>query len=321
MYNTDDLLFAFGEHLQVLNRSPATVTAYTDHVRQCLDDLQPQDIKAVTASMIKAWIADLYDYRTPAGRLYSTGTICIKIRAVKRFFEFLTATNVIFIDPAETVKEPQKDRRIITAPTAGQINSLLEQPNLATLLGIRDRTIMEVFYSTGIRKAELCGLTIYDADLTGRMLRINQGKGQKDRVVPLGRHAARFLKEYISKVRPHYTSKHPANRFLFVDKSGRRIRRQAVQVMIKKYARQAGIAGRVGPHLFRHAFATVLVKNGADITAVQKMLGHADPRTTQVYIRSLGLDLKKAHQQTHPREKDRIEARAIAPAIERRHQR
>lgn len=318
MNNTDDLLFAFSEHLKVLNRSPATVNAYTDNAGLFLKVCPADDIRAVTTAMLKTWLADLYDHRTETGKPYSTGTICIKVRAVKRFFEFLTATNVIFIDPAETIKEPKKDRRIIAAPTAEQINTILEQPNLATLLGIRDRTIMEVFYSTGIRKAELCNLTIYDADLTGRMLRINQGKGQKDRVVPLGKHAVRFLREYIAKVRPHYTKKHPANRSLFVNKSGQRLRRQAVAVMVRQYAHKAGMSGRVGPHMFRHAFATVLVKNGADIVAVQKMLGHVDLRTTYVYVRSLGLDIKKVHQQTHPRERDIITRQAIKPAITRR---
>ena len=321
MYSTDDLLFKFCEHLKVLNRSPATIEGYANETRHFLNSVDAKDVRQVTTSAIKAWIAGLYDYRTKENKPYSTSTICVKIRAVKRFFEYLESVNIVFIDPAEPIKEPKKAKRLKPTLSAQQINALLEQPNLATLLGIRDRAIMELFYSTGIRKAELCNLTIYDADLTGGLLRINQGKGKKDRVVPMGRHAVRFLREYITRVRPHYAKKHPANRYLMVDRSGRRMRRQTVRVMIRKYADQAGLKGNVGPHLFRHAFATGLLKNGADIVAVQKMLGHTRIGTTQTYIRSLGLDMKKVHQKTHPREQDTISRKAIKPHITRRNPR
>jgi integrase/recombinase XerD len=184
------------------------------------------------------------------------------------------------------------------------------------MLGIRDRTILEVFDSTGIRKEELCGLTIYDADLTGRMLRV-KGKGRKDRVVPMGKHAVKFLREYIAKVRPHYTKKNRSCRHLFVDIHGKPIGKQAVRAMVKKYAKAAKIQKAVSPHLFRHCFASTLIKNGADIVAVQKMLGHACISTTQVYIRSLGLDIKKVHKKTHPREKDKIDRQTVKADIER----
>ncbi|MCP3922084.1 MAG: tyrosine-type recombinase/integrase, partial [Desulfobacterales bacterium] len=201
--------------------------------------------------------------------------------------------------------------------TKKEMNKLLDQPNLGTLLGIRDRAIMEVFYSTGIRKNEICRLTIYDADLTGKMLRINKGKGQKDRVVPVGKHAVRFLREYISRVRPHYTKKNRTNRHLFVDRSGKPICKQAVCAIVKKYGKSAKIKKPVNPHLFRHCFASDLIKNGADLIAVQKMLGHVYPSTTQIYIRSLGIDIKKVHQKTHPREKDKVSRKAVKPQIER----
>jgi integrase/recombinase XerD len=164
---------------------------------------------------------------------------------------------------------------------------------------------------------ELCNLTIYDADLQGGMLRINQGKGRKDRVVPMGRHAVRFLREYIAKVRPRYTKKNSRNRSLIVDRIGKPISRQVVSLMVRTSAREAGIKKQVSAHTFRHTFATELVKNGADIVAVQKMLGHACLATTQQYIRSLGLDLKKAHVKSHPREKDKVKQGAVKPNIKR----
>lgn len=318
MDNTNDLLFKFKAHLAILNRSPATIKSYSDHLKSFLESIAESDMKKVTRKMIEAYVAGLYDHRTIEGKPYGTATICLKVRAIKRFFEFLEASNIIFIDPAEAVKEPKINRRlpknILTTP---EINTLLDQPNLGTLLGIRDRTIMEVFYSTGIRKEELCNLTIYDADLVGRMLRVKKGKGKKDRVVPIGKHAVRFLREYISKTRPHFTRKNRTNRHLFVDIYGKPIQKQAVGALIKKYAKTAGIKETIGPHVFRHCFAVQLIKNGADITAVQKMLGHVCLSTTQTYISSLGLDIKRVHQRTHPREKDKADKYTAKPQIER----
>jgi integrase/recombinase XerD len=169
------------------------------------------------------------------------------------------------------------------------------------LTGIRDRTILEVFYSTGIRLEELVSLTIYDCDLTGQCLRINKGKGAKDRVVPLGRHAARLLKEYLSRIRPR--SVH--NRSLFLNRSGEPLSKQVIQLMVRTYAKQAGITKKVTPHIFRHSFATSLLKNGADIIAVQKMLGHVSPKTTQIYTHVAGVEIKQTHSHAHPREKDK----------------
>ncbi len=316
--HTDELVFKFKEHLTVLNRSPSTINAYVDHLKGFLGAIDVAGMRQVTRSMIEDYIAGLYEYRKKDGTPYGSGTLCIKVRSVKRFFAFLEKTNIIFIDPAETIKEPKVQRNLPKRVlTKKEINKLLDQPNLGTLLGIRDRAIMEVFYSTGIRKEELCRLTIYDADLTEKMLRVNMGKGQKDRVVPMGKHAVRFLREYISRVRPHYTKKNRSIRYLFVDRFGNSMGKQAVSVMVKKYGQSAKIKIPVNPHLFRHCFASDLIRNGADLMAVQKMLGHAYPSTTQIYIRSLGFDVKKVHQKTHPREKDKIDKKDAKPQIQR----
>ncbi len=315
--NNDQLVFKFKEYLKVLNRSPSTIKYYTDYSQEFLDAAGIDDVKAVTRSVIEDYIAGFYDHRTRTGKPYSNGTICLKVRSIKRFFEFLERTNIIFIDPAEAIKEPQKQKllpkRVLSRK---QTLSLLDQPNLGTRIGIRDRTILELFDSSGIRTEELCRLTIYDADLTGKVLRI-KGKGQKDRVVPIGKHAVKFIREYVAKVRPHYTKKNRSSRHLFVDIHGKPIGKQTVGVMVRKYAKAAKIKRAVSPHALRHGFATALIKNGADLMAVQKMLGHAYPSTTQIYIRSLGLDIKSVHQKTHPREKDKAGRKSIKPSIER----
>ncbi len=218
----------------------------------------------------------------------------------------------------ERIREPKKEKTLPKAVlSVKEVQKILDGPNLGALTGIRDRTVLELFYSTGIRLNELCSLTVYDADLQGGMLRINQGKGRKDRVVPMGKHAVRFLREYITKVRPHCTKKNRQVRSLIVDRYGKSISNQVVSILVRTYARDAKLKKKVTAHTFRHTFATELVKNGADIVAVQKMLGHVCLATTQEYIRSLGLDLKKAHTKSHPREKDKVKPSNVKPKITR----
>ena len=147
------------------------------------------------------------------------------------------------------------------------------------------------------------------------MIRVNKGKGQKDRVVPMGRHAVKCLREYIVKARPRLTKKNRKNRHLFVNCYGNPLSGQVVGIMIRTCTRKAGIGKQVTAHCLRHTFATALVKNGADIRAVQKMLGHVDLKTTGQYIRSLGLDIKAVHQKTHPRERDKAAKESVRPDI------
>ena len=312
--DTKELLFAFTEHLKVLNRSPATIKAYTGNVRHYLaeNETGTRNIQAVTRADMERYTAAFYNKK------YSTGTICMKIRSLKRFFEFLEQTNSIFINPMEYIHEPKQDKTILrNILTIKEMEKILDVPNLGTRTGIRDRAVLEVFYSTGIRLSELCSLSIYDADLQGKMVRINQGKGRKDRVVPMGKHAIRFLREYISKVRPHLTRKNRKSRMLFVNQLGQPLSKQVVSLMVRTSGRKAKLTKKVSAHILRHTFASQLVKNGANVVAVQKMLGHRDLRTTQGYIRGLGIDLKKAHTKSHPREKDKISRNSIKPKIKR----
>jgi len=316
MDNVSELLFAFKQHLQAHGRSPATVELYTDQAGCFLKSLSASDIRQVTKSHIEAYIAGLYDHRTIEGRPYSTGTLCVKVRAVKRLFEYLESANIIFINPAESIREPQKQKSLPrNVLTRKEMEKILDQPNLGLMTGIRDRAILEVFYSTGIRLEELCALTVFDADLAGGMIRVNKGKGQKDRVVPMGRHAVKCLREYITKARPRLTKKNRKTRHLFVNCYGGPLSSQVVGIMIRTCARKAGIGKQVTAHCLRHTFATALVKNGADIRAVQKMLGHVDLKTTGQYIRSLGLSIKAEHQKTHPRERDKAAKEAVRPDI------
>jgi len=308
--NLNEIFFSFIEHMKVRNYAKATLTGYSRYLRQFLDHLRANDItdlKRVTRDTLTAYQVKLIGYKDEKGRRYTIATNSIKIRAVKRFFEYLESSNQILINPAEHIKEPKKETRLPRAVlTEDEARKILDMPNLSTMTGIRDRTVLEVFYSTGIRLAELLNLTVYDCDLQGGMLRV-KGKFSKDRVVPMGKHAVKFLKEYITRVRPHHTRKNKTVRNLFVSQIGTPLAGQMVEKMVRDCAAKAGIKKHVTPHVFRHTFATQLVKNGADIRAVQKMLGHSHLSVTHIYTRVAGVDVKKTHRESHPREKDKAE--------------
>ena len=319
MSNFNELLFGFTEHMKVKNYSPATTKGYSRELKNFFDYLKENaitDIKRVTRDILKAYQLIITEHRDN-GKGYTTSTISVKIRAVKRFFEFLEASSHILINPAEYIKEPKKETRLPRVVlTEDEARKILDQPNLSTMSGFLDRTVLEVLFSTGIRREEIVNLTIYDCDLQGGMLRVNKGKFAKDRVVPLGKHAVKFLKEYITHVRPHYTRNNKTVRHLFISQLGTPLSDQVVGIMVKTYARKAGIKKKVSPHVFRHTFATQLVKNGADITAVQKMLGHSTLSITHIYTRVAGMEVKRTHREHHPREKDNQVKEEITPNIE-----
>lgn len=314
----DDLLFAFREHLRIKSYSPATISSYSDHLRMFfayLGAIDVRDVKRVTREHLQNYRLRLSEHRSAEGQGYSVLTVCLKVRAVKRMFEYLEATNRILVNPAETLKEPKKETRLPRAVlTVAEARKILDAPNLSLVHGIRDRALLEVLYSTGVRVEEVTGLTIFDCDLQGGMLRV-KGKGSKDRVIPFGRHAVRFLKEYLTKVRPHYTRNNKAERCLFINQLGKPLSKQMVEIQVRKYGKAAGIQKRVTPHVFRHTFATELLRNGADITAVQKMLGHSDLSVTHLYTRVAGVEVKKTHRLSHPRERDTPVKEEITPDI------
>ncbi|MFQ5901636.1 MAG: tyrosine-type recombinase/integrase [Thermodesulfobacteriota bacterium] len=326
--NFNNLLFTFREYLKVKRYSLATIHTYTRELRalfRYFKGIGIKEIKRVTRDILKNYQVSIIQYRDTKGKGYTTATLSLKVRAVKRFFEYLEETNRILINPAEYLKEPKKEHRLPRVIlTEEEVRRIFDQPNLSTMRGIRDRTVLEVFYSTGVRLGEMVNLTIYDIDLQGGLLRVNKGKFAKDRVIPLGRHAIRFLKEYITHVRPHYTRKNktiktPSTKLrtcLFVNQVGGPLSRQSIQLMVRKCAKRAGIKQKVTPHTFRHTFATGLVRNGADITAVKKMLGHSDLKVTQIYTRVAGKEIKNTHTKHHPGEKDKAIKEDIKPKIE-----
>lgn len=309
MFN--DLLSEFIGQLKVKNYSASTVESYQGHLAGFCAYLQSQglsDIRNVGKAALQGYQLYLFNCRAKEGAALTAGTIGVKLRAVKKFFAWLAETNHILVNPAESLQEPKQAHKLPKAAlTAREADRILSMPKETTLIGIRDRAILEVFYSTGIRLSELIGLTLFDCDLVGGYVRINSGKGAKDRVVPLGSRAAQHVKRYVSQVRPEYVRPDKSGNILFLTRYGTKLTPSDLQRIVRRYAVMAGVSQRVTPHTFRHTFATALVRNDADLVAVQKMLGHARLAATQVYVRAAGSEVKQTHERAHPREKDIVD--------------
>jgi integrase/recombinase XerD len=228
------------------------------------------------------------------------------LSAAKNFTKFLKDNDYIVSDPGRNVayaKEPKRLPRGVLTPT--EARKIIHAPDVKTAIGYRDRTIMEVLYSSAIRKEELNNLTLADVDYHDGFLRIIEGKGKKDRIVPIGRIACRYLENYIKSVRPELITD-PYNNHLFLTLRGKRFSKNVVWELIKKYAKKARIKKNVHPHTFRHSCATAMLKNKADIRTIQKLLGHASLDSTQVYTHLSITDLKNVHNRCHPRERDKL---------------
>jgi integrase/recombinase XerD len=288
----------FKNHLKVLGYGKRTIESYSwglGEFEAYLAGRGLTDLRKVTHQVVVA-----YQEKLMADPI-STESRAVKIRPVKRLFEHLTETHRLLINPADGIVETcRKNRRIGTVITVDEVKRLLLQPNLSLRLGIRDRAIMEMLYSTGIRVDELIGLEVYHADVKDGILYVRKGKGKKQRVVPLGKPAAHYLKEYLGRIRPHYAKKTHRERRLFLNHSGHPITSDAIRQVLRKYRVRAGIKKSVSPHVLRRTCATHMLQQGADIRYVQKLLGHRHIRTTQYYTKVMPIDVKKTHAKTHP---------------------
>jgi integrase/recombinase XerD len=304
-------------YLRVKNYAPASLKNFTSPLgrfRGFLGEKGVEDLRRVTPELLREYQLSVMEGKTPEGKAYKWATQSIHIRAVKKLFSYLEEAGQVLVNPAAGMKEPSRGSRLPKGVlSVEQVERLMAAPDVQKAQGLRIRAILEVFYSTGIRLGELLRLTLMDVDLTGGFVRVNQGKGMKDRVVPLGERAIFYLKAYISKVRPGHVSGLDLKSPVFVSKTGKPMSKQMVEILVREYGKRAGIEIRVTPHALRHSFATHLVKNGADIVAVSKMMGHTRLDVTQRYAKVAGVEVKKTHGEAHPREKDGEAAQAVEP--------
>lgn len=292
---------SFLESLRVRGYAAASLKSYGGSVGvffrflagRSIEDVREADRETVRAFAL--WLAE---------RSYSTHTRQLHLKTLRRFFEHLEATNAILVNPCAGVVLPKlEDRLPRTILTAGEVKRLLDAPDTQEGRGIRDKAILELFYSTGIRLEEMARLTIHDADWRNGFVRVNKGKFAKDRVVPMGAKAAQYVREYLEKVRRPWSEANRDERALWLSsrKPHGPISGQMIQVMVRQYARECGIERPVTPHVWRHSCATHLLSAGANLMQVKQLLGHRSLRTTQIYTRvSIG-EVQATHRRTHPR--------------------
>ena len=299
-------LAKFVEWMQAQNWSKRTIESYSANVRFFYDFLSAETsvtaLQEVDSKLLHGYQQYLYNQKLTSGKRLSLSTQHTRLVAVRSFFGYLHTTGVLLLDPSTDLVLPKKPKHLPKGVMSEQqVEKLLEQPDVSTSLGFRDRTLLEVLYATGLRNTELRNLALYDLDLPNLRLTVRQGKNAKDRVLPLGEIAADYLKEYLQTARLEL-NKNPEQQLLFVSKHGKQITQANLVWITRKYVKQAGLVGFT-PHSLRHSCATHMLRGGADLRYVQEMLGHASVETTQIYTQVEVKDLQAMHRKYHPRER------------------
>jgi integrase/recombinase XerD len=276
--------------------SPRTLDAYRRDVERLVEFLQERGAQRIADTSAR----DLHDF---VFRLKDQGLQPSSIRrnlsAIRTYFAFLLAEGLVVIDPTERVELPRAWRRLPGVLSTQEIERLLDAPDGADRLFWRDKALLEFAYASGVRVSELCTLKVRDLDLLEGVATVF-GKGAKERVVPVGRSALRALVVYLREVRPRIV-RGEAEGAVFLNHRGQPLSRMGVWNILRKHVTRAGLRKRVTPHTLRHSFATHLLEGGADLAAVQEMLGHADIATTQIYTHVDREYLRDVHRRYHPR--------------------
>lgn len=292
-------LVLFIEYLTVeLGLSPNTRLAYERDLRllqKALKLKEQEDLLKVDRKQLLWYLSQL----KVQGR--SASTIARKLASIKAFYRFLTAERYIKSDPAEVLEAANKGLQLPKVLSIAEVEALLDEPNLGTIEGYRDKTMLEVLYATGMRVSELISIPVGNVDLKMQYL-IARGKGSKERIIPLGSVAVKYLTRYLEIVRPQLVKEGNKDvKELFLSTWGKAMTRQRFYEIIEEYGKQAGIMKKITPHMLRHSFATHMLNNGTDLRVVQELLGHADISTTQIYTHMDMERLREVYEKTHPR--------------------
>ena len=290
-----ELLKDYESYLITEKRASAnTVSSYLRDVQQFAAALECKGVE-----LTQALTQDVVEYTDALIRRgKSPATVTRSVASIKSFYTCLVSWGVVEQNPAKGVATARVERKLPQVLTGQEVELFLEQPDCLEPKGCRDRAMLELLYATGIRVSELIALDVDDVNLPSGMLKCF-GKG-KERLIPLYPAAIRALKEYLRTVRPQLvdTAEETA---LFVNMNGERMSRQGFWKIIKFYQEKAGIQKEITPHTLRHSFAAHLLENGADLRAIQEMLGHADISSTQIYSRLVSQRIKDVYQKAHPR--------------------
>lgn len=296
-------MLRFIEHCKTINMSKNTVHSRGIYLKKFIawcDERGLIKAQEITRPILERYQRHLFLMRKSNGQPLSVSGQLSYLNAIRALFRWLTKQNYILYNPASDLELPKATKRlpkhILTAQDA---ETILNQPDITTDTGIRDRAMMEVLYSTGMRRTELTNLKVTDVDIDRGTVIVRHGKGDKDRMIPIGERAILWIEKYLSEVRPELVIGLSDN-ILFLNTHGDAVGESWLSRIVKKYIEQADINKTGSCHLFRHTMATLMLENGADIRYIQAMLGHAKLDTTQIYTQVSIQKLKDVHTATHP---------------------
>lgn len=273
-----------------INSYKSDLTSFLNFITQSgIDDLS--DIKTTHITSFFKLLKEAGLNETSAARYFSS---------LKGFFKYLYRNEYIKTNPVERISPPKISRKLPEVLNVREINLILEQPNVKDTIGLRDKAILELFYACGTRISELINIKVNDLFLSEEVIRVF-GKGSKERLIPIGSSAIKWIIEYLKKSRPLLVKNIKSENYLFLNQRGTKFSRMGIWKIVRQYVKQAGIEKNVHPHTFRHSFATHLIEGGADLRAVQEMLGHSDISTTQIYTHIDRDYIKLVHKKFHPR--------------------
>lgn len=289
------------EYLTILrfekNLSDNTINSYQNDIRNFLSYCSQSNITDLN-DVKSSDLSKYFELQRSAGKDSSTSARYMS--SLKGFFGYLQDNNYIEVNPTEKLLSVKKSRKLPAVLSIQEIELILNSPDTNDLTGLRDKAILELFYSSGLRVSELINLKINDLFFNDEVIRVF-GKGSKERIVPIGSSAIKWVNEYLIKARPSLEKKSKSQNFVFLNKRGSKLSRMWIWKIVSKYSSDAGIKKEIHPHTFRHSFATHLLEGGADLRAVQEMLGHADISTTQIYTHINREYIKQVHKDHHPR--------------------
>jgi integrase/recombinase XerD len=304
--------FADGVRTRFAQRTLDDYVWCLHHFFKYLGAHEIEDAGRVRAEDVAAYRQLLAETPTRWGRPPTPGSLNTNLAAIKAFYGWLYEIDAIGYDPTARIPFAREPKRLPkNVPTVDETIRLLEAVEPSDALAARDRAILELLYATGIRRAELLNTNVDDVSLHDRMLRIVQGKGGKDRMVPFGQIAAQSLDRYLRWVRPELARRCPAEPALFLSKKSRRLAREALARLVSKRASQAGLERPLTPHALRHACATHMLEAGADLRHIQELLGHSSIQSTQIYTHISLTHLRETYARCHPRERAILEGKGL----------
>jgi integrase/recombinase XerD len=306
---------AYLEYLAVRGYTETTITGRRYMLDAFLRWCQERELiraDTITLPILESYARHLYRFRKANDKPLSSSAQRARLTGVKELFRWLCRSHHILYNPASELEMPRKEKRLPEEPLSiAQVEAVLGQPDLADPLGVRDRAIMELFYSTGIRRSELAHLQIYSVNQERRTVQIRQGKGRKDRVVPVGTRALVWFERYLCDVRPLLVFDLNETT-LFLSSYGEAFNPDVLSRKVTKYIKAAEIGRQGSCHLFRHTCATHMLEGGADIRFIQQLLGHEKLETTQIYTEVSIQQLLEVHARTHPARLEPVETTKLA---------